>query len=132
MKSMNSFMFGLLLIFINSCGFAMEENISAEEAYQLIQDNKNNSDFVILDVRTSGEYNDGYIKDAENIDYYGNDFEDNLKDLDKDKTYLIYCRSGNRSSKTLKIMKNLGFDDLSNMLGGIGAWQRAGYPLVKP
>ena len=55
-----------------------------------------------------------------------------LKQLDKNKTYLLYCRSGNRSGKTLKVMKKLGFKSAYNMQGGMKAWIRANYPVSAP
>jgi rhodanese-related sulfurtransferase len=51
--------------------------------------------------------------------------------LDRDKTYLLYCRSGNRSGRALALMKKLGFKRVTHMFGGVVAWQRKGYALVK-
>ena len=73
------------------------EDITPEEAYALIQDNRDNQNFVIIDVRTPEEYASGHIEKAINLDYYSETFKDELNKLDKNKTYLIYCRSGRRS-----------------------------------
>ena len=73
---------------------------------------------IILDVRTDQEYKSSHLKGAINIDFYQPDFKSQISKLDKTKTYLIYCRSGNRSGQTLNIMKNLGFTNLEN-LGGL-------------
>jgi len=128
----------LLLFFTSSCITDPEKkenqiikNISADEAHQLIEENKGNTDFLIIDIRTESEYNQGYIQDAINIDYYSPDFTDHLDDLDKNKTYLIYCRSGNRSDKTLNKMENLGFKEVYNLVGGINTWMEKGYPLTE-
>jgi rhodanese-related sulfurtransferase len=125
-----------ILIFAVSCNAGgssdiMFTNTSADEAYTLIQNNKSNPDFVILDVRTPSEYASGHIENAVNLDYYADDFEEELNALDKDKAYLIYCRSGNRSAAVMKIMNNLGFTRVYNMQGGINAWINNGYPVVK-
>jgi rhodanese-related sulfurtransferase len=105
--------------------------INPEQAFTLIQDNKNNPDFVILDVRTPEEFADGYIENAINLDFYSEVFRDELDKLDKDETYLIYCRSGNRSGRTLPIMEELGFRKVHNMHGGIVEWQAKGLPTTK-
>ena len=107
------------------------EDVTPEEAYALIQDNKDNQDFVIIDVRTSEEYADGYIEKAINLDYYSETFRGELNKLDKNKTYLIYCKSGGRSGKALGIMEELGFGEVYNMLGGFVQWEAGGLPTVK-
>ncbi len=78
---------------------------------------------VILDVRTEDEYNDGIIENAINIDIHkGQDFIAELESLDKNKNYYVYCRSGARSAKACEIMKELGFENAFNLLGGILDW----------
>lgn len=104
------------------------ENITPPEAFALIQDNHNNPDFVILDVRTPEEFADGHIENAINLDYYSETFQDELDKLDKKKTYLIYCRSGKRSSNALNIAGELEFREAYNMLGGIIEWKAEGLP----
>jgi len=107
------------------------ENITPQEAFTLIQNNQNNPDFVILDVRTAEEVADGHIENAINIDYYSETFRDALDNLDKNKTYLIYCRSGSRSRNALNVMVELNFREVYNMSGGIIDWKAAGLPTTK-
>ena len=107
------------------------EDITLEEAYVLIQENKDNQHFVIIDVRTPEEYADGHIEKAINLNYHSETFRDELNKLDKDNIYLIYCRSGNRSRMALSIMEELGFREVYNMLGGIVQWESGGLPTVK-
>ena len=104
--------------------------LTINEAYDKIQENKNNPDLVILDVRTEDEYNEGHIENAINIDYYSKSLKKDLNKLDKNKTYLVYCRSGSRSAKTVTIMEELGFKEVYN-IGGMIDWTAAGYPSVK-
>ena len=87
--------------------------------------------FVLLDVRTPGEYNQGHIQGAKLLDYYHPEFLKRLKTLDREKTYLLYCRTGNRSGRTLDVMGKLGFKQAAHLAGGIVAWQGKGYALVK-
>ena len=113
---------------VNEAPTQITENITPQEAFTLIQDNQDNPDFVILDVRTPEEFADGHIENAINLDYYSETFRDELNKLDKNKKYLIYCRSGNRSGKTLNIMERLNFREVYNMLGGIIQWEAEGLP----
>ena len=107
------------------------EDVTLEEAYALLVDKLGNPNFVIIDVRTPEEYASGHIEKAINLDYYSETFADELDKLDKDKTYLIYCRSANRSGKALDMMAELGFAEVYNMLGGMVQWERTGLPTVK-
>lgn len=104
------------------------ENITPEEAYILIQENKDNLNFIILDVRTPEEFLDEYIENAVNLDYYSDNFRNDLDKLDKNKTYLIYCRSGRRSGNALNVMKELDFREAYNMLSGIIKWKSERLP----
>ena len=107
------------------------EKITPEEAYILIQENKDNPNFVILDVRTPEEFLGECIENAVNLDYYSDTFKNDLDKLDKNKTYLIYCRSGRRSENALNIMKELDFREVYNMSGGIIKWKSEGLPTTK-
>lgn len=104
--------------------------LTIKDAYNKIQENKNNPNLVILDVRTPEEYAEGHIENSVNIDFNADDFKTNINKLDKNKTYLVYCRSGNRSKKAIAVMKELGFKEIYN-IGGIMDWQKEGYPVVK-
>jgi rhodanese-related sulfurtransferase len=106
------------------------ENISPQAALELIQQNEGNAAFIILDVRTPAEYAEGHIAGAINIDFYSSEFEEMVKALDRDDTYFIYCRSGNRSGQARNLMEGLGFAEVYNLSGGINAWQDAGLATV--
>jgi rhodanese-related sulfurtransferase len=106
--------------------------ITTEQAADLIQKNKNNPDFVILDVRTPAEYQSGAIAGAINIDYYAADFKTSINKLDKNKKYLVYCRTARRSAQAEATMKTLKFKEVYDLSGGVVAWSQKGYPLVKP
>lgn len=100
-------------------------------AYEIIQKNKGNPDFVLIDIRTPEEYLSGHIEGAVNINYHDNDFIEQLDRLDKDKTYLIYCRTGRRSSDAINIMKRLKFQEAYRILGDVVRWKAEGLPVVK-
>jgi rhodanese-related sulfurtransferase len=103
-------------------------NITPGEAFDLIQDNEGDPDFVILDVRTPGEFASGYIQNAINMDYFPASFEEDLDKLDKNKTYLVYCGSGFRSANALSMMEALNYVEAYNMLYGLAEWEALGFP----
>jgi len=107
------------------------KSITPEDAQELIKKNKNNPDFIILDVRTPQEFNEGHLEEALNIDYSSPDFKKELEKLDRKKLYLVYCRSGVRSTRAVGVMKDTGFKLLYNMSGGIIAWESKGYPVIR-
>ena len=80
---------------------------------------------VILDVRTPGEIAEGKIENALEIDILEPGFEDKIKALDKDKTYLVYCKAGGRSAKACNLMLEQEFPNLYNLEGGYTAWSKA-------
>jgi rhodanese-related sulfurtransferase len=88
------------------------------------------SGVVILDVRTPGEFAEGYIEGAQNIDFQSGNFENEIAALDKNVTYAVYCRSGNRSGQAAKIMHDAGFHDVYNLDGGVIDWASEGMLLV--
>ncbi|RZK12127.1 MAG: rhodanese-like domain-containing protein [Flavobacterium sp.] len=78
---------------------------------------------VILDVRTEDEWNDGFIENAINIDIYkGQGFIYAVEELDKSKNYYVYCKAGGRSQQACDIMKQLGFENTYNLVGGMLQW----------
>lgn len=85
---------------------------------------------VVLDVRTPAEYASGHVEGALNIDLQSRDFADRVRTLDPEQTYLLYCRSGNRSGRAAEIMASMGFRDVYNA-GGVGELARAGSPIVR-
>ena len=106
------------------------EDITAQEGFALIQENEGNPDFIIVDVRTPEEFVNGHLEDAINLNINSEDFLDELQELDKDKTYLIYCRSGSRSAQAVAVMEELGYKEVYDM-GGIMDWTAEGFHIVK-
>jgi len=106
-------------------------NITAADAFALIQKNAGNPDFIIIDVRTPDEYAGGHISGAINIDYNATTFKDDVEKLNKDDTYLVYCRTGVRSGMAQGIMKDAGFKNVTSLTGGITEWIAQGFETVK-
>jgi len=103
-------------------------DMSATEARPQLEANP---DVIILDIRTPQEYNQGHLEGAVNIDFYEKNFAFELDKLNKDKQYFVYCRTGNRSSKALRKMVELGFQNVWHMDGGIVDWYGSGQPVVQ-
>ena len=88
------------------------------------------SGVVTLDVRTPGEFAEGYIEGARLIDFQSGNFDNEIAALDKNATYAVYCRSGNRSGQAVKVMHDAGIHNVYNLNGGVIDWANAGLPLV--
>jgi rhodanese-related sulfurtransferase len=117
----------LLLIPALSHAADKAQHVLAADAAKIVAD----GNVTIIDVRTADEFKDGHIKGAQNIDIMADDFEAQLKKLDKKKPYLVHCQAGGRSMRALKIFEKLGFQNLIHMDDGFGGWEAAGKPVEK-
>jgi len=99
--------------------------ISAEEVYVIIIEEK---DFLILDVRTIEEYNEGHIEGSKLIPV--SELGSRLNELPQDKPIIVYCKSGNRSNTAANILIENGFKKIYDMGGGILEWQENSFPLA--
>ena len=95
------------------------ENLYSDEFEQKFSQDP---DAVLLDVRTVAEFRSKRIPDAINIDVMGTDFPEKIAELDKTKTYFVYCRSGGRSGHACSVMSGEGFM-VFNLAGGISNWR---------
>lgn len=88
-------------------------------------------DPLVLDVRTQPEVEEGIIPGAVHIDFMQADFADKVKKLKKDEPVFVYCKVGARSAKAAEEMKNMGFENVYHLEGGIDGWTAAGFPLSR-
>lgn len=100
--------------------------VTPQEAAQLA-----GSGVTVVDVRTPEEFAEGHIDGAQLVDFYSDTFADQIATLDPEQEYLVYCRSGNRSGQTIELMRDLGFDRVWDLDGGVLAYGDAGLPLVR-
>ncbi len=113
-------MLGLLITQLVSGQDTTGSAISRHEFKKLVK--KKNS--VVLDVRTPDEYNTGFINKAANFNVLDSlHFVNAIASLDRNKQYLLYCKSGRRSGKALVMMKNMGFQKVRHLRGGITEWK---------
>ena len=88
---------------------------------------KDNPEVLVIDVREQDEYNDSHIPGITLIPM--STIADRLAEIPKDKTVIVTCRSGNRSSQVASFLREQGFTNIHDMAGGIVAWQNAGLPV---
>lgn len=103
------------------------KQINTSQAVQIL----NRDDSVVLDVREDGEVRGGKIKGAKHIPL--GQLKSRASELEqaKGKPMLVYCRSGNRSAHACHLLTKMGFQDVSNLAGGITAWESANLPVSK-
>ena len=107
--------FYALLVFFQS---PVIHDINKEDVIDFIEEKS----IDVIDLRTDNEFSRGSIKYSYNIDFQKPEFIDNLNSLDKEKSYIIYCQSGNRSEKASLIMKSLGFKVIYHYKKGYQDW----------
>lgn len=100
---------------------AQVQSMTTDDLASLLSDQPD--DIVLLDVRTPEEVAQGQIPGSLGINYFDDDFEQLVSALDPEKTYIVYCRSGNRSGKAGKIMVDNGFREVYNLKGGYTEWK---------
>lgn len=111
----------LSILFFTSCKSKQEsnqneesfKNLTVEEVIILLEANP---DIIVIDVRTPDEIAEtGAIENSINIDFKASDFKEKISVLDKDKEYILFCKSGNRSGQASKIMAEMGFSNINNL-----------------
>ena len=106
-------------------------DVTVQQARELMQAHGGQAEFVVLDVRTPEEFAEGHLSGAVNVNMLAPDFERRLDALDRGKTYLVYCRTGNRSAKAVQAMQRLGFRSVYHMFEGTVGWQKKGFPFSR-
>ena len=123
--------FGLAVTALGDQDSVRVIGVSAKEAADLIDEHNGDDEFAILDIRTPVEFQSGHLAKSIPIDFYSPTFADQLTRLDKTKTYLVYCRTGNRSTKSLQLFKTLKFQKVYHLKSGISDWKSKGFAVVK-
>ena len=103
------------------------KHVKAKEAEKLVAQ----KNVVVLDVRTPAEFKEGHIPGATNIDFRAGDFEKRIGNLDKNKSYLVHCGSGGRSTQSLPILKKQQLNSVYHLDGGFTGWKKEGLPVEK-
>ncbi len=85
----------------------------------------------LVDVRTPEEYQNGHLKGAQNINYQGDSFAEEVNKLDKTKPVFVYCQMGGRSKEACSYMSNQGFTEIYDMDNGFKSWVHYNKPFEK-
>lgn len=116
-------MIAFFIVLSSGCERSQKEGIkviSPEEARTAMASEE---ELNLIDVRTPEEFAEGNIPGAENINFFDEDFESQVKHLDKDEPVYIYCRSGVRSAKAAAQLQELGFKEIYDIEGGYMNWE---------
>src|SRR5262245_19178842 len=105
-------------------GMSVIAQISVDDLSELLS---SQSDMQVIDVRQPGEYNSGHVPSAVNAPLARVD--ERAPEFDPNRRTAVICAGGFRSSAAASILERLGFTNLLNVLGGTGAWIKAGYPV---
>lgn len=132
MKS-NKILLLTLLAFFAFTGISLAQSadsatVVSVETFEKMSKKKKKT--VILDVRIPQEVAEGHLAGAKNIDVQDELFQQNIEQLDKNKTYLLYCRSGKRTAVAGAKMKAAGFKKVYMLDGGITSWKEKGKPVT--
>lgn len=127
----------ILILLLLIGGVAQAQNVNPDgpvtlDAKTFREQSAKTPNAVILDVRTPEEVSQGTLPGAQVLNFRASDFAERLKDLDKDKTYFVYCKGGVRSSRTVELMQQSGFKHVHELKDGYDGWVKAGYPVKKP
>lgn len=131
MKTKFVFLFAFLIFGMNSIAQTVEKdsiNVISISEFEKMSSKKKN---MVIDVRTPEEVAEGHLPSALNINFLGENFSQEIQALNKNKTYLLYCRSGSRTRKAADQMQKAGFKKVYMLEGGITAWNEAGKPIEK-
>ena len=118
--------FSLLLVYSCQIFESAEINVISGTQFTETQD----TDHILVDVRTVEEYESGHIQDAINFDFYSESFQKEILSLEKSSSIILYCRTQNRSVKTANFLKENGYKKITVIEGGISSWVKNGNDLV--
>ena len=120
------FLFSLLFVYSCQIFESKEISVISDAQFNEIQD----TDYILVDVRTTEEYESGHIQNAVNFDFYSESFQKEILSLDKSASIILYCRTQNRSTKTANYLKENGYKEITVLEGGITSWVKNGNDLV--
>jgi len=119
------FLAGFLLVSCSIGQGSTKTDLSPTEFSKQLSETENPT---ILDVRTPGEFGEGHIQNALNIDWNGSSFDAQVSKFDKNKTVFVYCLSGGRSGSAASQLRSNGFKNVLELDGGMMAWRSARLP----
>ena len=118
----------LYIVFLYSFASCNNDNSNLVSAIKFSEIISNDKSVIIIDVRTPDEFNKGHLKNSLNVNWFDENFDENLNIFSKDLPVMVYCLSGGRSSKANERIKSLGFKNVYELDGGILEWRKNKLP----
>ena len=117
----------LIFSFSKSSDYDESKNVSPSSFLEYYEENPG----TVIDVRTESEFNAGHLAITDALyDFRSGEFHDAIENLDKEDTYYIYCRTGNRSGQAAELMREKGFKHVYN-IGGFNDLAATGLEAIK-
>lgn len=120
----------LLSLALNSAAFAAVQDVDTKQMQAIIKENEGNPDFIILDVSPAAAFASSHLEGAMSLPANDPNFESNLHNLDKNKSYLVYCHRMNWTPKAVAVMTKNNFTKLYTSIEGKEGWMNAGGKVV--
>ena len=88
-------------------------------------------EIILIDVRTPQEFEQGHLENSVNINIADRSFKEEVGKLDRSEPVYVYCKVGGRSAKAASILREMGFEEVYDLEGGIRNWGKSGMKVVK-
>lgn len=124
----NLFLFFIVALLSASCGKGSQDDSSlvTPKELSIVQE-----DITLIDVRTPVEFEQGHLENSVNINIADPSFRDEIGKLDKSEPVYVYCKVGGRSAKAASLLREMGFEEVYDLEGGIRNWEKSGMKVVK-
>ena len=123
---MKVFFLSLISILLQACSTSSETHIKQTELLALLESEKNP---IIIDVRSSREFNAGHIPHAQHIPFWQSFTSDALENNAKQDDLIIYCEHGPRAGVAKLAYSMAGFKNIRYLQGHMTSWRKAGLPM---
>ena len=134
MKSIKLILVLFIISSISSCNSQQKKATDANAVVEVVSTEvfeKIEESAQLIDIRTPEEYNEGYIKNAVNINFFDDDFMEQMSKLNKDEPLYIYCRSGGRSGRASDKLEEAGFTKVYDLGVGMNGWRKEEKPVTQ-
>ena len=134
MKSIKLILVLFIISSISSCNSQQKKATDANAVVEVVSTEvfeKIEESAQLIDIRTPEEYNEGYIKNAVNINFFDDDFMEQMSKLNKDEPLYIYCRSGGRSGRASDKLEEAGFTKVFDLGVGMNGWRKEEKPVTQ-
>ena len=123
---MKVFILSLIGLLLQACSTSSEAHIQQAELLSLLQSDQAP---IIIDVRSSGEFNSGHIPHAQHIPFWQSFTSDALDNTDKQRDVILYCEHGPRAGFAKFAYSLAGFQNIRYLQGHMTSWRQAGFPM---